>query len=148
MGSTWATVTIRGAWHANVVEGRTVIPGGPSREGIERMRAEFGEDSETCGSRVLSEFPTQPAEGLFDRGWLEVAIVRWEKETLRGEGEPVAAPDVSRYGGDGKVLMIRHGPLVVLVEWWGGISTLNTARRLDPIVGLGAGCVEALKETR
>ncbi|MFH1833760.1 MAG: hypothetical protein ABH877_01945, partial [bacterium] len=135
LGDTWATVTIPAAEHPNVVEGRTVISGGPSREGIERMRAQFGEDSNTYRSRVLSEFPTQDAEGLIDREWIEAAIERYERGSLKGEGEPIAALDVARYGGDGNVLMIRHGPMVVHIERWGGLSTLNTARKVDSIVG-------------
>ena len=34
----WATITIPAAEHPNILEGKTVIPGGPSREGIERLQ--------------------------------------------------------------------------------------------------------------
>ena len=77
-GDTWKTITIPALEHPNIVEGRTVIPGGPSPEWIERMAGEYGAGSNTYISRVLSQFPSQGEESLFDRRWLDAAADRWE----------------------------------------------------------------------
>ncbi len=171
-GDTWATVTIPAADHPNVLEGKTVIPGGPSKEGIERIRDQYGDESNTYRSRVLSEFPTQDAEGLLDRDWIDAAVERFESKAMRPEGEPTAGLDVARYGADGNCLIIQAGGYVLHMERWGGLSTQNTARKAAQIaqrwgirprsvstfspgkrgrfvvdvVGLGAGCAEKLKE--
>ncbi len=138
-GSGWAVVTIPAAEHPNVVQGRTIIPGGPSPEGVERIRAQYGEDSNTFRSRVLSEFPTQDAEGLLDREWIDQAVKRHGAGIPPGprsgeEVEPQAGLDVARYGSDGNCLIIRHGPRVLHLERWGGLGLLNTARKVEQVV--------------
>jgi phage terminase large subunit len=111
-----------------------VIPGGPSRAGIERLRGQYGEDSNIYRARVLSEFPTQDAEGLIARDWIDAAVERHRTGALKPSGEPRASLDVARYGSDGNCLMIAKGPVVVLIETWGGLSTLNTARKAGEII--------------
>ena len=114
-GDTWASITIPAAEHPNIVEGRSVIPGGPSVEWIERMASEYGQGSNTFRSRVLSEFPDQGEEALFSRAWLDAAAELWESGKLQAQAigsVPILSVDPARYGPDSTVCAVRRGMVI------------------------------------
>ena len=140
-GDTWASITIPAAEHPNMLEGRTVIPGGPSVEWMERMASEYGKGSNTYRSRVLSQFPDMGEEALFSRSWLDAAAARHESgefAELAAEAIPIVAVDPARYGPDSTVAAIRRGPVIEKLVEWKNASTTETADRVEKLA-LGAG---------
>lgn len=132
--SDWHAVKIAAPDIPNVREGRTVIPGLLTREGVERFRSEYGESSGFYASRVLAEFPSESEEGLFDRVLLEEAAARWEEGAFRREAkeaEPIVAVDVARYGDDHTVLAVRQGPRLEKLVSWGKSSISETAEKVE-----------------
>jgi hypothetical protein len=128
----WAVLTVPATMHPNVVSGREEIPGAVSREWIQAMKEEYGEDSSIYCARVLAQFPSESIEGLIKRDWLEAAAVRFTAGDFDGAArcEPlVCALDVSRFGGDKTVLTVAQGSVVREITSWQGLSTVETADR-------------------
>jgi hypothetical protein len=149
----WHAIRIAAEDHPNVREGRTVIPGGPSRTWVENVAAEYGRGSGTYRSRVLGEFPDTGEEGLFRRAWLDEAADRHETEE-DSEGEPIirdgvfegmkAPPrpivsiDPARYGPDSTCLAVRRGMRIERLVTWGSKDTMATvARAVDELTAAG-----------
>lgn len=99
---TWHTIRVSVFDHPNIREGRTVIPGGPSPEFVQRIAAEFGPDSPIYTARVEGAFPQQSETGLFSRAWLDAAAERWKRATADGplDGPAIVGVDPARYGRD------------------------------------------------
>lgn len=119
----WKSLKIAAADIPNVREGETVVPGLLTREGVERFRSEYGEESGFYVSRVLAEFPEESEHGVFTREMLDRAVKLHEAEALDEEARrrvPVAALDPSRYGPDASVLAVREGPVLVGLRTWTG----------------------------
>jgi len=159
----WRSIRIAAAEHPNIVEGRTVIPGGPSRAWIGRMRSEYGEGSPTYVARVEGEFPQEAQDALCERAWVEAAFARHEAGELEPRGRLVVAVDPARFGSDETVVAAGRWPVVERLEGWRGKALTETAGRAQIIAeelcgdagkaiyavdepGLGSGVVDALKE--
>ena len=130
----WRTITIPALEHPNIAEGRTVIPGGPSLEWIERMAGEYGPGSNTYNSRVLSLFPSQGEESLFDRRWLDAAADRWASGQLQSQAiglPPILSCDPARYGADSTVLAVRRGMVIEKLIVWRNTDTMRTVERIE-----------------
>lgn len=136
----WRTVKLAATEHPNVVEGKNVIPGAITRDGVERIAREYGRDSMVYRSRVLAEFPDHSVESLIRRSWLEAAAERFESgacETLP-PADPdrpgqsvkllprVAALDPARFGADRTALAIRQGGVLRALESWTARDTMET----------------------
>lgn len=171
----WSVVKIPAAEHPNIVEGRTVIPGGPSLASIKHLKDEYGIDSGVYQARVLSEFPAQGEEGLIARPWLDAAAERFDEGLLRylaRERAPVLAVDPARYGPDATVVAIRRGNAIEELVSWRGADTMETVAKVEAVasrvgcrpyhdnhshawgsivvdaVGLGAGVADRLKQKK
>lgn len=174
-GSGWHAVKIAAESIPNVREGRTVVPGLLTREGVERIRREYGEGSPFYVSRVLAEFPSEAADSLVLREWLDRARARF----ISGELEPpertpfTLGVDPARLGPDRTAVVIRQGAVVRGFETWNGLDTMATAARVRDLaarlladhagpgfgdvagveavlvdeVGLGGGVLDRLRET-
>ena len=163
----WRSLRISAEEHPNLLNGKAPIPGGPSREFVQRIAQEFGEGSGIYRARVLGDFPDEGEEGLIRRSWLEEAAERFVRHEFRFEAAravPVIAVDPARYGPDYTVLAVRRGPVLQEIIAWGQTSTMETVGRLREElrrvgvtpdgggwvivdeVGLGAGVVDRLKE--
>lgn len=119
----WRALKIAAADVPNVREGETVVPGLLTREGVERFRAEYGEESGFYVGRVLAEFPEESEAGVFTREMLERARALFEAGELEAqarEATPVAAVDPSRHGPDASVLMVRRGQVLWGSRTWTG----------------------------
>ena len=57
--SNWHAIKIPAFEHPNIVEGRTVIPGGPAPDWPEQIAPEYGRDSPFYTAFVEAEFPEQ-----------------------------------------------------------------------------------------
>ena len=163
----WQSLRISAEEHPNLLNGGQPIPGGPSREFMQRIASEFGEGSGIYRARVLGDFPDEGEEGLIRRSWLEEAAERFDRREFRLEAAravPIVAVDPARYGPDYTVLAVRRGPVLQEIVAWGQVSTMETVGRLQEElrrvgiapggsgwvivdeVGLGAGVLDRLKE--
>lgn len=149
----WHAIRINAEDHPNVVEGREVIRGGPSRSWMETMATEYGRGSGIYRSRVLGEFPDSGEEGLFRRVWLDDAAERWrvnvpdDRKAVIVDGvadvppsppQPVVALDPARYGPDSTCLAVRLGSRIDRLVTWGSKDTMETVERtVEELKGAG-----------
>jgi hypothetical protein len=151
-GSFWATHQVNSAWnkiimpatkHPNVIHGKMIIPGGPSRESLERQRKEWGEDSQDWRTRVLAEFPASASDALLREEWIKRAIDRYQatKEQpiigtapIGNEASQRAAYsigiDVARFGGDFNVIAVLQNGRLIHLEFWASTDTVETERKI------------------
>lgn len=130
----WNSIRLSAFDHPNLRENRLVIPGGVTRQWVDRMAEEYGRDSGIYKSRVLGEFPEQAEEGLIRREWLDAAARRWEGEEFWAEDckrEALVSVDVARYGPDSTVAALRRGRTLVRFESWAGHGTTESAERVE-----------------
>ncbi len=134
-GSGWRAIRIAADEHPNLVEGKTVIPGGPSPAFAERIAREYGRQSGVYMARVLGEFPDQEASGLFRRSWIEAAVEKWpEWRALHAEDEPVVAVDPARYGPDLTCVAVRRGLTVESLHTWGQVDLSESVDRIREVL--------------
>jgi hypothetical protein len=119
----------------NVKLDRVVLPGLVTRQWIEDVRTDYGEDSPLWDSRVLGNFPTQSDRTLVPLAWVEAAQQRWH--AMPEEGEKHLGVDVARKGKDSSVIAPRTG---------NKIGTLRKYTKRDTMELCGW-VIEALKET-
>lgn len=169
----WRQVKIPAAATPNVQEGETVVPGLMTRQGVDRIRQQYGEDSPYFQARVLAEFPAQSEEALIRREWLDRATEAHRKARdgdaldFHAEGaDVVLGVDPARRGPDATAVAIRQGALLREVRCWRGESrTTDTVARvrglLDELtgpdspkvaavavdeIGVGGGVVDGLED--
>lgn len=132
--SDWRASKIAAADVPNVREGRVVVPGLMTAEGVDRIAREYGTDSGYYQARVLAEFPEEMEEGVFTSEMLDRAARLYESGALAAEAvdrPPVLAVDPARFGPDASVVALRRGPVVVdLLTWEGRTSTMELAGRV------------------
>lgn len=171
--SDWAALRIAASHVPNVRQGETVVPGLITRQGVDRIASEYGEESGYYVARVLAEFPAEDDEGLFKRSWLDAAADKHnagqlEQEEYDDRTRYVLAVDVARHGSDQTVVAFRRGRVLERFESWQGADTEETADRVRQIardmgpvspfddesavrrivvdtVGIGAGVYDKLK---
>lgn len=135
-GSGWQTLRTAATDHPNLREDGQHIPGGPSREWLERMREMWGEGQPMWVARVEGRFPADAVEGLNKREWVDAAI---ERDLPRPENaEPVVAVDPARHGMDRTAVAVRRGRRVEQLVTWGGASTTETEQKVERVAH-GAG---------
>jgi hypothetical protein len=158
----WKGIRIPATDHPNLLEGREVIPGGVTLEFVERMAAEYGDESGVYRARVAGEFPDESEDALCARSWIDAAVQRWESGELDGRArlEPtVLSLDPARFGPDASVLVVMQGPVVrEIVSWTKKGLNETTGRlltKLDEVEsaiivvdepGLGGGVIDRLEE--
>jgi hypothetical protein len=86
-----------------------------TQESIDRKVSDYGQDSAVVKNRVLAEFASDSAFGLFKLEWLQAAVQRW-KDNI---GKPLTGPretalDVGA-GGDESAIVSRAGYRVVKI---------------------------------
>lgn len=118
--SGWWPIRIPAREHPNIVEGRQVIPGGPSPEWLARVRTEHGEGSRFWRTFVDAEFPDIASDALVAPEWLDRAEARWGGGRMQDANahEPVVGLDVARTGGDLCVAYPVRGPVVYAPDCW------------------------------
>ena len=164
-GELWHTIQISCLDTPNVRRRRPLYPNLVSWQWVEDRRREWGEQSPLYESRVLGRFPVASEHGLIPLQWVLDANDR--------AGAPVSEPpsgrqrvvgvDVARSGADATVFLLREDDAVTEIEEHRGLSTMETAGRLQIFVderqvpwsnvcvdeiGIGAGVVDVLRERR
>ena len=111
-----------------------------NKDEIERMRLEYGEDSDFFKVRVKGEFPTESSNLFISKERSLAAAQRPEPERYENQVAFLGV-DVARYGGDRSVLQVRFGRNAKMpAEQFSKTSIVETARRV-------AAKINELKET-
>jgi hypothetical protein len=113
----------------SVVEGREIIPGAITVEGVERIAREYGEGSGIYRARVLGEFPEESEYGLVQRSSLEAAAERHDAliPTVDAIREPpIVAVDPARFGPDKTAVAVLRGPVLTRLKLWSRKDTMET----------------------
>lgn len=129
---------------------------------IEKMKAQYGEESNVFRVRVLGEFPLEDADVLMPLSIVEPALTR-EVEPTRLV-RPIWGLDVARYGECLNALAKRQGNVMPEpIKTWGNSSLMRTVGNvvaeyedtphrdrpheiIVDVCGLGAGVVDRLIE--
>jgi hypothetical protein len=128
---------------------------------VNKMREEYGSESNTFRIRVLGEWPLQEEDALISSDWLENAMLQGIPSTLP-DSPVIWGVDVARYGSARSALAKRcKGVILERVKHWAGASVMETANRIaaeysvaEPkpteiyvdTIGVGAGVVDRLRE--
>ena len=88
------------------------IPGLATRDWIERVREDYGEDSPYWQFGVLGQFPQETEDSLIPWGAIQAAIDRWEA-TPEDPGRRAVGADIARQGQDATVIAHLAGDRVV-----------------------------------
>jgi len=113
--SPWNKIVMPMSEHPNIIERRTVIPGGPSIVSMDEARRDPGESSSWWRTYVLAEFPTATADALFADRHLQRCIGNFQSQTFREQnsaGRLVVSFDVSAGGGDSCGVAVKRGRVV------------------------------------
>lgn len=166
-GGRWHAIGLSAFDHPNVIEGREIYEGAVTRQWIDHMAQEYGEDSPIYIARVLGQFPSTSIDGLVERAWLDRAADHFEARSFEREARGhrlVLALDVARYGVDATSLATVQGPIVRSLDSWRDSDLVSTARRFQrageeatpyggkrPVMivdahGIGGGVVDNLRD--
>lgn len=158
------TIRVRGDESPNVVQGRVVIKGLQTVEGIDRIARKHPPGSLIYNAMVGAKFPTSGSDSLI--GYEHINRARYRLEVgakPRDQDLPKMGCDVARYGEDLTVIAYVHGPLAGFphdgtvakasnVKVARRILTVGAAIRAEAVAidggGLGSGPVDMLKELR
>jgi len=129
-----------------------------TKEYIELMKKEYGEDSDQYRVRVLGEFPSASVQQFIPLELVEAAINRHMHETEYNFAPVILGADVSYFGDDSSCLFLRQG--LYSEKLWEGtdIDTLEYADKIHryaiergadkifvDMTGVGAGTVDQLR---
>lgn len=125
----------------------------------EMIEADYGIDSDVYKVRVLGEFPTQNASGLFPLQLIEEAMNRWEQSDRTGIR--TMGVDVAAFGNDATCLAIRMGMRIESLNLYRNMDTQQVAalagnvaqdKHINTIfvdgIGYGAGVFDTLNRNR
>lgn len=133
-GSGWHSIKIAAEDVPNVQQGRTVVPGLLTREGVDRFVREYGEGSPVVISRVHAEFPAEATDSLIQRAWWDRAVEMHQTCALEYDATGahyILGVDPARLGPDRSVVCIRQGPVVRSFVHWSRQDTMQTADRIE-----------------
>lgn len=161
----------RGFWHCihvssettpNVLTGEIVVPGLATREYVQEMRDEWGEDSAWYQVRVKGEFPDAAEDAVIGLALVQGCTEGWRRPDP-SDGRLEVGVDVARFGDDETIIFARRGPLAYEPVALSGSDTLRTAHEVREVVrrlrvggearpvvrvdgsGVGGGVVDALR---
>jgi hypothetical protein len=99
-----------------------------TREWIETMKLEWGEDSPMFKSKVLGEFSESSTSTLFTVGTLTVG--RYTELAIKQDSRPVIGADIARMGSDETVLYIFQDGVLRFLDKWGKTDTVETSAKI------------------
>ncbi|MGD0992869.1 MAG: hypothetical protein ABR998_10395 [Gemmatimonadales bacterium] len=128
----WHRIRLSCLDHPNISGVGAPVPGAVSPQYLERIGAEYGQDSAVWQARVLGEFPTaDEGEGLCARADVERAFALHDAKTFAADAAaPVFSLDVARFGSDDSCLAVLRGRHVERIVTWHGLDTMASARRV------------------
>lgn len=92
----------------------------------ERMAARYGKESNLYRVRVLGEFPKGDADTLIPIDWIVSSVGR----EILPAGERIAGQDISRFGDDFCVNLVRQGNVITHIDQWQHVDGMVTAGKV------------------
>jgi hypothetical protein len=133
----WRGVRFNAEEHPNVVQGRTIIAGGPTRESLAQRASDYGVDSGFYVSSVKGAFPIDALEGLVKVEWLDRAFANAGRGAFLDAmslGRLALGVDVARSGADRSVVCVARGPVITHFHWWRGVDLEITSGRVIEVM--------------
>ena len=131
--------------------------GRQTRQWVEDMKAEFGEESNTYRIRVLGEFASGANDTVIESQWLRNVRSNPDPADLK-ERKIVMGVDVARSGDDDTAICIRQGRKILHIESWHIPDTTVSRQRIEAryrefscdsawidIIGVGAGIYDEMR---
>lgn len=131
--------------------------GRQTREWMEDMKAEFGEESNTYKIRVLGEFASGTDDLVIEPRWLKDVRNNPDPGDLASR-KKVMGVDVARSGNDDTSICIRQGRKILHIESWHGADLVQSRQRVTArfkefgcdsaqidIIGVGAGLYDEMR---
>lgn len=131
-GSGWHRIVMPTSEHPNIVEGRTVIPGGPSQVWLDDMRKIKTAGSPWWKTFVEAEFPEKKVDALLTKADIE-AMKRLFKSELRLEANGknfIIGIDVAKGGGDRGSMAIMRGPVLEEIYAFDTVGPVETEQAI------------------
>lgn len=121
---------------ANAVTGKAVVPGQATKDWVEEMRDDLGEESPAYAVRVRGGFPTQSDDCVISLALVQAATERWaDSDDASVSAMPlVLGVDVARFGSDETVVAFRRGARVLRLVAWHGQDTVESTGRIVELV--------------
>lgn len=154
LSAQWTSTRFNSEDHPNVVEGRIVIAGGPTRESRAQRIADYGIDSPFFVASWLGLFPSESIDGLSTRALVEDAFTRHEtphSESVVAMSSPVALGwDVSLRGADQNAVAIVQAGCVREFHTWHADDINVSYRRVEDLAAAAGAfwCSPELRELR
>lgn len=147
-------------WVRHVTLQEAVDAGRISVEWANDRLTQWGESSAEYQNRVLGNFAQDEADSLIPLFWVEEAMKRYRERIANSDLTiDQIGLDIARRGGDSTVLAKRSGMLMLPLEKFGKIDTMEAAGLVVPylnrnsqlpvvvdVIGLGAGTYDRLLE--
>lgn len=116
----------------NYVEGRMVLPGLATREDVEKLIREYGDDHPVVQVRVYGRHAKFSEKGVIGLGDLEEAVKRWSPKlwaeaNAKGEARLAIGVDVARFGADDSVMQPVRGDVAGPSTIVHGMDTVDVA---------------------
>lgn len=98
---------------------------------VEHKKRVWGEQDARYKAKVLGEFPGTAGNAFFGQETIDTA---WDTQIqVTPEMRPILGVDVARYGQDESVVYSNFGGNVRLLDSWGQLSTVDSARRIHKL---------------
>lgn len=147
-------------WTRHVTLQEAVDAGRITIEWANLCRAQWGEDSAEYQNRVLGNFAQEEADVLIPLHWIESAMKRYQQAIAKSDMRvDQIGLDVARRGGDSSVIAKRSGNIILPLEKYGKIDTMEASGLVVPylnrnpelpvvvdVVGVGGGTFDRLTE--
>jgi phage terminase large subunit len=142
---TWRAIRFNNDDHPNLLEGRAVIPGGPTEAARAARVADYGEDSPFFQASWLGIFPEAGGQVLIAPEWIAAAVARWHASermpcgrrpsltldpSRPGRERVRLTLDPSRMGPDSTAMAVRYGEAIEELIVWQHLRTTDSARRV------------------
>ncbi len=130
----WSKMSINVFDTPNLIEGKVVNPNLPTKEWVEFMKKEYGEDSPEYKAKVMAEFPDQDEKALIPLSLIEKAVTRAAGEVKGLENVKALGIDPAGEGADFTTAYLLDGPSAKCVLWKQTGTTDDFVKVLDPII--------------
>ena len=110
------------------------IPGLVSKKGVDNIRQTWGQDSAHFQSRVMANFPAQPADALFPEPAIQLAFALWHDtafiQAQQQEGVSLGVDVGASEEGDASAMAVAFGGWVKELVTWHEADTMKSVGRV------------------
>jgi phage terminase large subunit len=110
------------------------IRGLVTAKGVSNLRQTWGEQSAVFQSRVMAEFPSQPADAMFPEAAIQAAFARWHdpefRASQRAEGLALGVDVGASTDGDPSAMAVAWGGFVSELVVWFESDTMRSVAKV------------------